>query len=172
MEKQGSNHSGGGGQLGRRGIHVGEWRSRAPTMVGVTSVGMVLIILKTVSWGKWFSENCLGGPLYEESPVLRLPVSKDSCRNFGIRNLSPQPSRAPPHPHRHHYVNIISTPDRRFCLVIAKTQNCRSDVCSRAARILCQHSAIRDHSFAMLDCHALLGVVSPPPPPPTTRDQP
>ena len=41
MEEQGSNHSGGGGQLGRWGIHVGELRSRAPTMVGVTSVGIV-----------------------------------------------------------------------------------------------------------------------------------
>ena len=41
MEEQGSNHGGGGGELGRMGIHVGEWRSRAPTIVKVTSVGMV-----------------------------------------------------------------------------------------------------------------------------------
>ena len=41
MEEQGSNHGGGGGELRRMGIHVGEWRSRAPTIVEVTGVGMV-----------------------------------------------------------------------------------------------------------------------------------
>ena len=41
MEEQGSNHGGGGEELGRMGIHVGEWRSTAPTIVKVTSVGMV-----------------------------------------------------------------------------------------------------------------------------------
>ena len=41
MEEQGSNHGGGGGELGTMGIHVGERRSRAPTIVEVTSVGMV-----------------------------------------------------------------------------------------------------------------------------------
>ena len=41
MEEQGSNHGGGGEELGTTGIHVGEWRSRAPTIVKVTRVGMI-----------------------------------------------------------------------------------------------------------------------------------
>ena len=52
----------------------------------------------------------LGGPFYKPSLVLRLPVPEYSCGIFVIRNVSPQPSRAPvPHPHQTVYINIIPT---------------------------------------------------------------
>ena len=38
MEQQGSNHGGGEGGAGKISVNVGEWRSKAPTMVGVREV--------------------------------------------------------------------------------------------------------------------------------------
>ena len=38
MEEQGSNHGGGEGGGGRIWVDVGEWKSKAPTMVGVREV--------------------------------------------------------------------------------------------------------------------------------------
>ena len=38
MEEQGSNHGGGEGGAGRILVNVGEWKSKAPTMVGVREV--------------------------------------------------------------------------------------------------------------------------------------
>ena len=38
MEEQGSNHGGGEGGGGSILVNVGEWRSKAPTMVGVREV--------------------------------------------------------------------------------------------------------------------------------------
>ena len=38
MEEQGSNHGGGEGGTGKIWVDVGEWKSKAPTMVGVREV--------------------------------------------------------------------------------------------------------------------------------------
>ena len=44
MEEQGSNHGGGEGGGGRIWVDVGEWRSKAPTMVGVRYVEVALLV--------------------------------------------------------------------------------------------------------------------------------
>ena len=42
MEQQGSNHGGGGGGGGSILVNVGEWRSKAATMVGVREVEVLM----------------------------------------------------------------------------------------------------------------------------------
>ena len=47
----GSNHGGAGARVGGKRFHVEEWRSKAPTMVGVASLGKNLFDV-----GEWRSK--------------------------------------------------------------------------------------------------------------------